>query len=75
MAHVGDELGLGLGGEFRIHLGGMQCNRLLLLGECQAQMVRVFADERVFLEPLRTKCTHDKTPEVAFLWVHASMPG
>ncbi len=30
MAHIGDEFGLGLGGELGLHLGGVESDRLLL---------------------------------------------
>ena len=61
VAHVGDELGLGLGGQFSIDLGGVECGGLLLTGDSMAKMLGIFTDQRTVLEPAISKCTH-KTP-------------
>ena len=44
MAHVGDELGLCLGGQFGIDLRRLERDGLLFLGNGKAQMVREVAD-------------------------------
>ena len=58
MAHVGNEFGLGLGGELGLDLGGVEGKRLLLPGDGVAEMVGIFGNKRVCLEPPRPESTH-----------------
>ena len=58
MAHIGDEFGLGLGSELGLDLGGVEGKRLLLPGDGVAEMVGIFGNKRVCLEPPRPESTH-----------------